>query len=142
MSKLLQLIYVSAAKHLMDEVELAELLERCRRANAIHNITGMLLYRDGDFMQVIEGPAHAINQLEQNLESDTSHHRMTVLVKEPINTREFPKWTMGYTTVTPSQIEGFTDFFNCKKATDSIRAGKAKQILESFKIVLEKPRFG
>ncbi|HSM42684.1 MAG TPA: BLUF domain-containing protein, partial [Afifellaceae bacterium] len=49
------LVYVSAAHHLMGDDELTEILETSRARNAAAGITGMLLYKDGSFMQLLEG---------------------------------------------------------------------------------------
>lgn len=48
------LIYVSAATELMNNDQLLALLEQSRRNNERHRITGMLLYKSGNFMQYID----------------------------------------------------------------------------------------
>ena len=53
---LITVAYVSSATHLMTEDELAAILDVSRERNARDGITGLLLYSDGDFIQVLEGP--------------------------------------------------------------------------------------
>lgn len=52
---LIHLIYVSTAREEFDETELARILDTAVRRNGERNVTGMLLYAGGTFMQVLEG---------------------------------------------------------------------------------------
>jgi hypothetical protein len=52
---LVSLVYVSVARELMSDEDLKAILEVARRKNAERNITGMLLYRSGYFIQALEG---------------------------------------------------------------------------------------
>ena len=47
------LVYVSLANQEMSESHLEDLLKKARIKNETLNITGMLLYRDGFFMQAL-----------------------------------------------------------------------------------------
>ena len=55
MSDLFALVYVSSSNSFFTEVELNEQLINFRRSNIKHDITGLLLYRDGSIMQSLEG---------------------------------------------------------------------------------------
>ena len=77
MEQLTQLIYVSSAKKLLCEEELNDMLTQARKANKKHHITGLLLYQDGNFMQVIEGEAGKIEQLFTNISEDYRHSAIT-----------------------------------------------------------------
>ena len=50
-----QLVYVSAATHAFTKSELLELLNKARANNQRLGITGLLLFKDGDFIQLLEG---------------------------------------------------------------------------------------
>jgi hypothetical protein len=62
-SKLIQCIYASAAGRAFDTEELAQLLKVARDNNAKLGLTGMLLYAEGSFFQVLEGPAQVVDAL-------------------------------------------------------------------------------
>jgi hypothetical protein len=111
MNDLIQIIYVSAAKSYLSDDELVNILSTARKANTAHDITGMLLYKDGSFMQAIEGPRAKIEQLYHNIENDPSHVQVTLLIKESIEQRAFPEWSMGFRPMPKNDIDGFTDFF-------------------------------
>ena len=50
-----RLVYVSAATVPFTDAALAQLLNISRKNNVAAGITGMLVYRDGDFLQILEG---------------------------------------------------------------------------------------
>jgi hypothetical protein len=133
MNDLIQIIYVSAAKAYLSDKELVNILSIARKANTAHNITGMLLYKDGSFMQAIEGPRTEIEQLYRNIVNDPSHVQVTLLIKESIGQRAFPEWSMGFRPIPKNDIDGFTDFFVSTNFEDLIMKGKAKTLLLSFK---------
>lgn len=92
---LLTLSYVSVARRPVHSKELAELAEKYRRNNARNDITGMLLYHDLRFMQVIEGPMSNIRTLFENIKSDPLHDQILKIFEDPIQNREFLNWSLG-----------------------------------------------
>ncbi len=93
---LLSIIYSSQTTDAFDESGLDALLEQCRENNAAADLTGMLLYRDGRFLQVLEGPEEPLRALMDVLAADERHTGLRVLFEEPLRTRQFPNWTMGF----------------------------------------------
>ena len=68
-----QLIYVSAATRPHSREDLISLLEVSRRNNERDFLTGMLLYKDESFMQLLEGPREAVFATLGRIERDPSH---------------------------------------------------------------------
>ena len=64
---LTHLVYISSARRLFTTEELRDLLAVSRRNNAREDVTGMMLYRGGSFMQVLEGPQDAVLDLYQRI---------------------------------------------------------------------------
>ena len=71
-------------------------MEQCRSKNARLGITGMLLYKDGNFMQVLEGEDSVVRQLAAEIELDRRHKNFTILTEEPIVQRQFGDWSMAF----------------------------------------------
>ncbi|MEQ8674165.1 MAG: BLUF domain-containing protein [Aggregatilineales bacterium] len=112
---MINLIYVSSAVQLMSEAELVQILAKSRQNNARVNVTGMLLYHEGNFMQVLEGEEDAVMALYRKIEQDTRHHMVTLIATRPIKKRNFPEWEMGFTNLRdldPDQIEGFSNYLS------------------------------
>ena len=57
MEKLIHVIYVSSAASDITEHETLKFLNQARRANRKHDVSGMMLYIGGCFLQVLEGEA-------------------------------------------------------------------------------------
>lgn len=90
------LLYVSSATHPMDRPQLDALLTQARAFNGAHGITGFLLYRDGLFMQMLEGTRDAVRALFERIRQDGRHRDVRVVVEGGLDQRVFPDWSMGY----------------------------------------------
>jgi len=80
----------------MDPAELRDLLQESRLNNERDGITGMLLYKGGTFIQVIEGPDEAIADLYARVRKDPRHTRIIKLLEGTTEERMFPNWSMGF----------------------------------------------
>lgn len=136
MPNLVQLTYSSVARHPFSREGLLALLEQSRRSNRLSSITGMLLYSDGSFFQVLEGESEAVDKLFNTILHDSRHEQVTVIIKESIASRSFADWTMGYAEITPQdvdQILGTNDLFTSGNSLADLRHDRAKMLLEAFK---------
>lgn len=118
--RLLSIVYVSSASDPFDDARLAELLTQSRASNTARGLTGMLLYRNGRFVQVLEGPESEVRRLVSVIEADPRHSGMRVLVEENIAAREFADWTMGFQPMAESREElpdGFRSTFDDLEAS-------------------------
>jgi len=109
----MSLVYVSASTYLMTREELEDILQTSREKNGVLGITGMLLYFEGAFMQVLEGPEQAVRQIYAHLCQDPRHHRILTLLEEYIPERSFSDWSMGFHHLNAdeaSPLEGFASF--------------------------------
>jgi hypothetical protein len=112
---MISLIYVSIASHPMNNQESLELLNQCVRNNQPAQITGMLLYKDGKFMQILEGPDDAVRKIYAAIEHDDRHYSIIKLVEGPSVERLFPKWTMGFRdldAIRADEVPGYEGFLN------------------------------
>lgn len=136
MVDLIHLVYCSAAQHPVSRSELAELLAQARRHNAACGITGILLYSQGTFFQVLEGPPADVDRLYQHICRDPRHSRQIRIIREPIAGRAFGDWTMGYADMPPggaAELEGLNDFLQRGANTVELGAGRAFKLLEAFR---------
>ena len=136
MTQLIRCIYASLAVPDFKEDELPLLLERARHFNALHSLTGMLLYIEGNFFQVLEGEAESVDALYARIMLDRRHTRVTLIIREPIAQRDFSEWTMGFSVVDrldAGQLIGENDFFRKASCIDDLDAGRAKKLLAAFR---------
>lgn len=108
-----QIVYISSACKPLGESDLIAILQTARINNARFGITSMLLYQDRNIMQVLEGPDQAVRALYENIMRDPRHKDLTILLDEPIVTREFASWSMAFhrlSDVPPDALETYSDF--------------------------------
>lgn len=129
-----QIIYVSAAIVPFSDRELAVLLEQSRVRNAATGLTGMLVYDQGSFLQVLEGSPAGIADLLARIERDRRHHRFSIRSDSPIAERQFGDWAMGFTNVgtLPTFPDGYLGDLQSTVADLSIDASRAKRALMLF----------
>ena len=131
------LIYSSSARKPFTEAELIELLANCRAKNALADVTGMLLYHDGNFIQLLEGETETVSDLYHKIEQDPRHHSCTLLIREPIESRSFPEWTMGFHELgqdSKAPVDGFKDVMSSSNLIENSRH-TVKVLLNGFKSI-------
>lgn len=109
------IIYISSAVRLLSNEELFELLKKSRKYNSVHNITGCLFYKDGNFLQIIEGDKADVEFLFEKIKKDQIHKGIIILFEEKIQSREFPQWEMAFHNFNNDAEnipEGFLDLFS------------------------------
>lgn len=113
MGPLMQCVYVSTARRLMDAPDLESILVASRRRNTADAVTGVLVYVDGTFFQVLEGTKGAIDRVLERIRRDARHYDITVLLSQEVAARSFPDWSMGYRRLSREQVraEGWFDSF-------------------------------
>lgn len=133
---LTHVIYTSVATRPFTTPELVDLLDRARRHNEQVGLTGMLLYAEGNFFQVLEGEGPALEALYARIQRDPRHAHMTRMIHEPIAERAFADWTMGFCEVSRADladIDGVNDFFREGRTALGPGAGRARKLLDAFR---------
>lgn len=136
MSRMIHIIYSSAAKVPFSSDQLLDLLGTSRTKNTGLDITGMLLHVEGSFLQVIEGQEKDIDALFATIVEDRRHGNIVTIIRESIVRRSFSDWSMGFADITRSDIEntdGFNDFLESASAVRSLAPGRAQKLLTAFK---------
>lgn len=132
---LIHCIYASAAALDFSPEMLHDVLTVSRRRNQAHDISGMLLYTNGSFFQVLEGPSEHVDALVIKLQHDRRHADVTVIIREAIYARAFAEWTMGYASPSAEDVAtvvGANDFFAHGTCFRGLSDGRAKKLLRAF----------
>lgn len=125
---MLSTVYVSRSSYPFTDDDLANLLMTSRSNNARLGITGMLLHREGRFIQVLEGPEEAVRERLAVIARDPRHTAVHTIVDERVEDRLFPAWTMGYRAVTDdlaTVLPGYADVFDSGTGSGSASASDA-----------------
>jgi hypothetical protein len=97
-----QLLYSSSTSREFSDTALEAILAASRRNNAAVGVTGILLYLDGGFMQVLEGEPSAVAETYGRICQDKQHWNTQVLLDREAP-RAFGEWSMGF--IRPSEAE-------------------------------------
>ncbi len=111
-SALHRLVYLSSAVGVLRADELDRILLRSKASNSGAGITGLLLFYEGTFLHVVEGPAAGVASLMQKIRRDRRHANMITLESAPCATRAFPDSPLHYVAVrnlTPGEKQAFAD---------------------------------
>lgn len=136
---LVSLVYVSFAsdKNLSEE-ELGAILTKARENNQKLDVTGMLLYRNGFFIQALEGEETVVMPLYEKIKQDPRHRSVLQIFKSTVKKRSFDDWSMGFQYVENKDLaglEGFNDFLEKPFNSEFFykNPSNAQTLLYSFK---------
>jgi Sensors of blue-light using FAD len=91
-----RLFYASTATEHYSPLEIGDILEACRRNNPTLNVTGMLFFGNGYFLQCLEGSRANVNTIYHKITADQRHTDIQLLEFKEVGTRYFADWTMKY----------------------------------------------
>ena len=95
-NSLYYLVYTSTATTPFDEEALSELLRTSCTANGRRGVTGALHYRNGIFVQMLEGSEEEVEELRGKIYRDPRHSGIMTLTSGFARRRVFPEWTMHF----------------------------------------------
>ncbi len=115
---LYELLYTSVARREWSFNELIKLIEKSREKNLRLNITGLLVYHNREFMQILEGEKETVLELYDTIANDQRHTAVRIFWEHPISERGFSNWAMG--------------FINTEKLDMSTLTGYSRFLQEGF----------
>jgi hypothetical protein len=101
---LVQLVYSSLATEPMPKSKLYKILVQARGNNKRADVTGLLVFVDGKFLQVLEGEADLVSQVLRKIAVDTRHKDMKVISEKSIQQRTFASWQMAYASPSAREL--------------------------------------
>jgi hypothetical protein len=106
------LIYISTASRNITQDDLLDILTASRANNTCQHLTGMLLYGEGAFIQVLEGEADMLTQTYRAIEADSRHYNLIKMASGTIKKRNFAEWAMGFKAVNADELAEFDSYIN------------------------------
>lgn len=101
---LTQLVYRSVASEPMPKSKLYKILVQARGNNKPAGVTGLLVFVDDTFLQVLEGEPQAVAKLLKTIAADPRHKDISVLYEAEVEQRTFPSWQMAYASPSASEL--------------------------------------
>jgi hypothetical protein len=135
-TSLIHCIYASRASAQFRDTDIAALLEKARANNSRLDVTGILLYIEGSFFQILEGDEPVVTRAFETIRLDPRHQQVAQIIREPIAERDFAQWTMGFIALglrEAGEMIGENDFFADATCISHLDRGRAKKLLSAFK---------
>jgi|SRR5271169_2513729 len=99
-----RLIYSSEAAPGLAAAGLEEMLAESRVRNRVYGITGVLLFVEGAFLQILEGEKEDVLGLMERIQRDPRHHGVKVFYEQEIVERAFASWSMAYLSPSAEEV--------------------------------------
>jgi hypothetical protein len=109
------LVYVSSATTLFSDSELDEILDKSHQNNGRLDVSGILLYKDGNLMQILEGEEATVRALYAKIATDHRHKGLITLLDGYQSERQFRDWSMAFRNLNkdqPVSTPGYSEFLN------------------------------
>ena len=130
-----QLVYGSSFPGLTPDDELVRILRVSRRNNTAVGVTGALLYIDGNYMQVLEGPPAAVEGVYRRVCRDPRHRGVLTLLDTSPAERSFPDWSMGFVAPADLSAEDRQAARSLHEMTEP-SPGAARRLLATFRALM------
>lgn len=134
-----QLAYISFSRNDLCQAALRDILESSTRNNAHNGITGMLMYHDRIFFQVLEGGSDAVQDCYDRISQDDRHGIISLICNRPAGKRSFSNWIMGYAgpdrigQYTKQSFPGLASFINNEVKSETSSATAVTLAREMFR---------
>lgn len=118
----------------MDDIQLTSLAKQSRFNNLIYQISGLLVYSNQQFYQILEGEKDSIELVYSKIEQDNRHKDILLLTKEAIASRTFWRWSLGLVTIRDKSdvYTQLIDYIRENKSLASKNIDDASFIFEAF----------
>jgi hypothetical protein len=113
--------------------KLKALYTKAKLNNFKYNITGILVYKNKNFLQVLEGEDAIVDRTYNKIENDNRHQNIFKVINTSIETRIFEDYNFGFTVVDDehnlSKLHEYLDWL--RKAENKL-ANKVITMVENF----------
>ena len=125
--------YVSSLNNSLKTSDLSHLFKTTKNNNTCIGISGILIHKNGNFLQILEGEVEKVDTLYQNIRLDNRHHGLIVIVDTEICDRLFESYDTKFSIVDNNrQIHKLKLYLNWIKQAELEKVNKLIKIIENF----------
>ncbi len=130
---LYNLCYVSSAKSNLTKIDLDHLFRVNKRNNTTLDISGLLVYNNGNFLQILEGEEKRIRTLFAKISTDDRHSNIIELINMSVEERIFDDYESGFVIVEDhKKLDQLKSYLNWVKEAELLSVDKVIHIVENF----------
>jgi len=122
--KIHQIVYSSSANKKILKSDLVIILRKARINNKVSEITGLLMYVDEHFLQILEGDKDKVHELYNKISLDARHKDCQIIYEGDSDKRFFSRWEMAYAAPSSKDLSvwlGLHDTTSVESAIDKIK---------------------
>ena len=131
-TRLKQVIYASEKTDTSSD-SLTDIYDISQKNNLKSGISGCLLIGSNSYLQLLEGPDSAVENLYSKIKMDSRHKKVKKLFEQHIEEKLFSSWSMKFAPF--NNIEWGNEEFDAGKF-QNIGAAAAVQVFKSIKEVI------
>lgn len=125
--------YLSTSEFYITEKDIDDIFQNASNYNSQNSITGLLLYNQRNFFQVIEGREKVIDGLFCKIQNDNRHKDIIVVEQSIIEQRFFGHYEGGFVTMKHVRdCEGLKKYLDKMSVSDSSSYKKIVNIINNF----------
>ena len=129
--------YFSTAIKPLNDKQLEAMLKKTRKTNSELGLTGMLIYIEGTFIQMIEGDKDTVEKVYKKISLDNRHKQLIKVISGIWVSAKFDGWSMGFYSMKPEESQKITGYKDLSKFYDWMPDNKndkhpAIMLLQSF----------
>ncbi|MDD7886596.1 BLUF domain-containing protein [Flavivirga sp. 57AJ16] len=112
---------------------LQKLFSKAKKNNLKYNITGILIYSNSNFLQVLEGDQIHVDATFKRISLDTRHRNIFKVINIDIQQRIFEDYNFGFTIVNNSkELNNLHEYLEWLRKADNKLANKVINMVENF----------
>jgi len=125
--------YVSTVNPALTETQIQEALDFSKNWNNDNNITGVLLYSQGNFFQVLEGGEQVVKDLFERIKADERHHNIITIFQKQIPNIQFNGYEADFISLDDRfQPKNIDNYINQVSLLNPSIQSSVKYILNKF----------
>ena len=123
------IVYLSSASDELEIAEISKILSFTEESNNNHDITGLLLFSDGNFFQIIEGEKNSMLKLFETIKRDDRHRNIQQIFGEEINKGAYDLYATNFIS---DEVKYDTDQFEHYLNQTSVLGKNAQKAVENI----------
>ena len=112
---------------------LKTLYSKAKKNNSKYNITGILIYSNANFLQVLEGDETNVDETFKRISLDRRHRNLFKVIDINTQQRIFEDYNFGFTIVDNSkQLNELNEYLEWLRKANNTLANKVVNMVENF----------
>ncbi len=125
--------YISDSRINKSITDFNNLIRTAKTNNAKNNITGILVYKNNNFLQVFEGAPETVDTIFDKIRMDQRHQNIFKIIDTSIDQRIFEEYKFGFTVVSDKNaLQNLSDYLDWLRNADNMIANEIVTMVENF----------